>query len=236
MPRKPKRRVWGTGSVMPSGERWIAQWRENGHKRSKTFSTRALAEEVLAKILSDIAMSEAQRFGLAPTPEQLLARMDEESMNRRNETILAIGAEHRRKVIAERGRCAEEAKTLRMKWAQRIERLGSVKKLSANGLLSAAEILAGKMELPEDLCGIYFLLRGDAVAYVGQSVSVLGRVSDHRRTGKVFDSFAFAPCPREQLNTLECLYIRLLNPPDNKNEGFVRVAKVPQQSEVAHGS
>lgn len=58
MPRKPKRRVWGSGSITQSGTRWAVRWRENGQRRSKTFATKELAEQVLAKIVHDVAAGE----------------------------------------------------------------------------------------------------------------------------------------------------------------------------------
>jgi integrase len=54
MPRKPRRRTWGTGSINASGSRWAVRWRQGGRRRCKTFATRELAEKVLAKIVKDV--------------------------------------------------------------------------------------------------------------------------------------------------------------------------------------
>lgn len=64
--------------------------------------------------------------------------------------------------------------------------------------------------------GIYFLLDGEDVTYVGQSTNVLGRVGQHcaERT-KQFQRWAYVACAREELNELERFYIALLRPRDN---------------------
>jgi hypothetical protein len=60
--------------------------------------------------------------------------------------------------------------------------------------------------------GIYFLILGGDVVYVGQSIDILNRISKHRREGKEFDSYAYMLCEREKLNDLEALYITALMP------------------------
>jgi len=87
--------------------------------------------------------------------------------------------------------------------------------LTSKVLLSEAEIVsaANSYELST---GVYFLVDGDRVVYVGQSVNVYARISQHH--DKVFDSFAFIPCERDMLNSLESLYIHVLRPPLNGNQ------------------
>ena len=63
-------------------------------------------------------------------------------------------------------------------------------------------------------CGIYFLRKGASIVYVGQSVNVYIRASQHRAT-KDFDSVDFIPCPRERLDELEGFFIRLIRPSQN---------------------
>jgi len=63
--------------------------------------------------------------------------------------------------------------------------------------------------------GIYFLIDGNRVVYVGQSVNVYSRISSHQ--DKVFESFAFIPCKKEMLDKLESLYIHILRPTLNGN-------------------
>jgi hypothetical protein len=49
MPRKAKRRTWGTGSITERDGRWWIRWREDGRRRCKSFASREVAEEALAK-------------------------------------------------------------------------------------------------------------------------------------------------------------------------------------------
>ena len=87
--------------------------------------------------------------------------------------------------------------------------------LTSKVLLSEAEIVSAAN--PYELAtGVYFLIDGDKVVYVGQSVNVYTRISEHH--DKLFDSFAFIPCEREMLNALESLYIHVLRPPLNGNQ------------------
>ena len=62
----------------------------------------------------------------------------------------------------------------------------------------------------ENSIGVYFLLDGNDVVYIGQSVNVYVRISSH--AGKKFDRYAFIPCSIEALDRLESLYIHLLRP------------------------
>jgi hypothetical protein len=81
-------------------------------------------------------------------------------------------------------------------------------------LLSEAEIVSAAN--PWELAtGIYFLIYGDKVIYVGQSVNVYARISQHH--DKLFDSFAFIPCEKNLLDSLESLYIHVLRPSLNGN-------------------
>ena len=69
--------------------------------------------------------------------------------------------------------------------------------------------------------GIYFLIKGSEVIYVGQSVNVFARISSHVQY-KDFDSYAYVSCSRDKLDILESLYIHTLSPPlqgKNSNGG-----------------
>lgn len=71
----------------------------------------------------------------------------------------------------------------------------------------------------EGSCGVYFLIHKGEVVYVGQSIDVLGRISKHRREGKVFDAFNFIPCELSQGLALEAKYISALMPALNCSFG-----------------
>jgi hypothetical protein len=78
-------------------------------------------------------------------------------------------------------------------------------KLTGKRLLLEREVVLGARK-PEHKIGIYFLVRGNSVVYVGQSINILRRVEEHRRT-KAFDSFAYIICDKSELNILESLYM-----------------------------
>ena len=82
--------------------------------------------------------------------------------------------------------------------------------LTAKTLLTETEISATRLELPIK-SGVYFLLQGMRIVYVGQSVNIFTRVSSHL-TSKTFDGYAYVPCPACDLDVLESLYIHTLRP------------------------
>ena len=78
-------------------------------------------------------------------------------------------------------------------------------RLTGKRLLLEREVVLGARK-PEHKIGVYFLVRGNSVVYVGQSINILRRVEEHRRT-KAFDSFAYIICDKAELNILESLYM-----------------------------
>jgi hypothetical protein len=98
--------------------------------------------------------------------------------------------------------------------------------LTGKRLLTADEIVSRAAPwLPK--CGIYFLIRGDRVIYVGQSTNLFSRITTHQAS-KEFDRFAYIECPRDALDVLESLYIHVLSPPLNgRNHDGSRSAPVP---------
>jgi hypothetical protein len=79
---------------------------------------------------------------------------------------------------------------------------------------SAAEIMESAFPL-DLLSGVYFLIRQSVIIYVGQTTNLLNRLAKHQRSGRRFDSFAYIPCPPEQLEELEGIYIAMLVPEEN---------------------
>lgn len=75
--------------------------------------------------------------------------------------------------------------------------------------LFLAEILDRAIK-PTDLCGVYFLIKGTSVVYVGQSKNILRRVAQH--PDKNFDRFAWVLCDSNDLDRLEAEYIAMLGP------------------------
>jgi hypothetical protein len=64
--------------------------------------------------------------------------------------------------------------------------------------------------------GVYFLLQGEEVIYVGQSADIPSRVLSHRRT-KDFDRYATMPIPRDWLSEVEAEYILHYQPELNRS-------------------
>lgn len=80
------------------------------------------------------------------------------------------------------------------------------------------EILSLKKEIPLDRGGIYFLINGDSVVYVGQGKDVDARICFHLSDGeKEFTHYSFIACSSAQRNDLEAHYIFTLRPIYNKN-------------------
>jgi integrase len=74
--RKPRRRNWGAGTITKSGKRWGVRFYVNGRRRHKTYATRELAEQVLAKIVSETAVDDAglnRDYSKSPNLEALAA-------------------------------------------------------------------------------------------------------------------------------------------------------------------
>lgn len=100
-----------------------------------------------------------------------------------------------------------------------LERMETMTAVSAavtgKALLRADEIAAAALPWAK-ASGVYFLLDGDEVVYVGQAVNVYSRIGQH--TDKRFDRYAFVPCAVDALDMLESLYIHCLRPRLNGNQ------------------
>lgn len=66
------------------------------------------------------------------------------------------------------------------------------------------------------MSGCYFLCLSGEVVYVGQSRSVLARLSEHHKAPPhKFDRVYYIPWPSDDLSRLEAALIRMLRPPGN---------------------
>jgi hypothetical protein len=59
--------------------------------------------------------------------------------------------------------------------------------------------------------GVYFLIQGCEIVYVGQSVNVLDRIYNHRYQ-KDFDRYYYIPCLVGEMGSVENYYIKKFNP------------------------
>lgn len=71
-----------------------------------------------------------------------------------------------------------------------------------------------EIALPRERCGVYHLVRGGTVVYVGQSKNLLGRISVHDFTE--YESARFFYCSPADLDMLELEHIVTLRPPMNR--------------------
>lgn len=100
-----------------------------------------------------------------------------------------------------------EARLFALRDIERMSVAGA--ELTGKILLMPHEIAAAALPWTH-ATGVYFLLDGDDVVYVGQSRNVYSRISSH--SAKNFNRYAFVPCAVEALDKLESLYIHLLRP------------------------
>jgi len=84
------------------------------------------------------------------------------------------------------------------------------------GLLNPSEIIKRATSV-KPVCGVYFLITGSRIMYVGKSSRVLDRITEHVRKGSIpFEAFYFIEVPKARLSAVEDAYIKAFNPPANK--------------------
>lgn len=72
--------------------------------------------------------------------------------------------------------------------------------------MTEQEIIAAAEEYPL-ITGVYFLIQGDEIVYVGQSLDIMARIAQHRNNGKVFSKFTYIQVAPEHLDDVETEYI-----------------------------
>ena len=68
-----------------------------------------------------------------------------------------------------------------------------------------------------DACGVYFLIKSNEIVYIGQSINIASRITQHR--DKDFDSVSYVACHKDELDILESLYILAYQPALNGSNG-----------------
>lgn len=96
----------------------------------------------------------------------------------------------------------------------------------------ADEVLEGCLAWPMQ-SGIYFLIRDEEIKYVGKSVNVFRRLSQHCENGYRFDRFNVVFAPPEQLDALEETYISAMLPPWNEHVGLHKEKRTRSPEETA---
>jgi hypothetical protein len=106
--------------------------------------------------------------------------------------------------------------------------------VDGRGLLDEEVILRRAM-LYDSICGIYFLLDGEKIVYVGQSISLLSRVAKHWQEGaKPFNRVFFIECAQAELSHLEALYIDKFKPQYNASKPWVDPGSVAWDASLRH--
>ncbi len=143
-----------------------------------------------------------------PAERKAIAAKAAATRKRNSEALKA--AKYEAKVYA--GNLREKIVALETKLAalERIEKWDSnFATITGKRLLREKEIV--KSSLPWDsVSGVYFLVSKNEIIYVGQSVNVFSRISQHK--DKKFDRYVFIPCAVDALDKLESLYIHYLQP------------------------
>jgi hypothetical protein len=85
---------------------------------------------------------------------------------------------------------------------------------------SAISMLTGLRQypMPPPVAVVYFLVSGEEIVYVGQSVGLPGRIDQHRKE-KDFDRVFYLTVPRDDLNAVEAAFIVHLKPRLNGRMG-----------------
>ena len=74
-------------------------------------------------------------------------------------------------------------------------------------------VIAAKSVKFAVICGVYFLLDGVEIVYVGQGIDCYRRVCQHYAEGKKkFDAYYIIPCAVEGLDDMEAMYIAKFGP------------------------
>lgn len=68
------------------------------------------------------------------------------------------------------------------------------------------------------IAGVYFLIKDDAVVYVGKSTNIINRVWSHRKSGIDFDTFTYVEVHPKHQDRIEAAYTAALRPHLNCSE------------------
>lgn len=127
-------------------------------------------------------------------------------MRRQTEAMLA--EEDRRARLRQRARtkakrALDEPRDVARLQSVYFERVGR-KAATHAGIVAAAFPIDAK-------CGVYFLVRGRRVVYVGQSVNIMARLATHMKE-KEFDAACYLEAAPDELDFIESFYIHALQP------------------------
>lgn len=79
-----------------------------------------------------------------------------------------------------------------------------------DGFVERSMIVDSSRSIP-CVSGVYFLIKGGEIVYVGQSTNIFCRIGGHLQT-KDIDGFSYIECPVSDLDFLESVYIHKFMP------------------------
>lgn len=101
-------------------------------------------------------------------------------------------------------------------------------------MLGLTDVLARSHPRDRVVPGIYFLIDGNEVVYVGQSMNLPMRIHQHRlKDEKKFDRFTVYPCDKALLDRLEGHYIARFSPRYNTMRKFTATSMNAREAHQA---
>jgi hypothetical protein len=136
--------------------------------------------------------------------------------------IVRRSGETRTATFATKAQAEHWAKSVELKIAAKEQQRRDFQELAGSvrdGILSPNEILSRSTASIFNT-GIYFLILGDEIVYVGKSSNVGARIAEHSSRGRDFDRFHVILCLPGEADELERRYIEAIRPKQNRQ--FVR--------------
>ena len=102
----------------------------------------------------------------------------------------------------------------------KISKLRDLQKIENNYNLLLNDILSKKRKIANNLYFIYALIKNDEIVYIGQSSEIMGRLSSHISSDKVFDHYSivetFSNVSSDYVLKKEKEYIQTFKPKYNR--------------------
>ena len=176
----------------------------------------ALEEELFAmRQLADDAEELARSAGIAVERLSSAVRLAEAENLRRERAINKYNAEIER--LKKFGARAIKVASAPIPFSTPVPPIVRMVVRGRTEIESAAALAAKPIGNIQTMCGIYFLMDGNTIVYVGQSIDVASRVLSHiRDPQKRFDRACWFPVAKEELNDVEEALIALLKPEQNR--------------------
>lgn len=203
---KEHRRSWVTSGMMSKwftvGGLQAASYIAKVAKLGSPIRYQVSRGRICYRALDVLARARAECLEIKPTGVAL----EKQSIIELKQTRVALEQE------------VEELKAFKSGMAHTIASDALSESLTGKAMMYASDIVAQSVPY-ESQCGVYFLVSSGRVVYVGQSVQIGTRLSDHAKT-KDFDRYSYIACPKEKLDVLESLYIHTLNPEYQGRSGY----------------